>query len=163
MPWGFLSLNVDSGKTWCASELLSILPDRSCYTTLHDRLFPWWNQLNPTKMGKKDFRILDPVFRDPGRIFGIFLESLVGWRTKLSRKWSWHFDAIGYNRINITEHNKLLMHLPYFGQDLDSKKKVFVHLAHVWWGKEILYRNPINTKSGTFSPRWKTWVRDHAW
>ena len=163
MPWGILSLKCDSGKTWRVSEILSFLPDCPGYNVLHDRLFPWLNQLNPTKMGEKDFRILDPGFRDPGRIFGIFLETLVGWRTRLSRKWNWDFNAISYNRINITEHNKLLMHDPYFGQDLDSKKKVLVRLAHVWLGKEILYQNPINTKSDTFSPRWKTWVRNHGW
>ena len=61
-------------------------------------------------------------------------------RTILSRKRNRDINTISYNGINTTEYNKLLMYLPYFGQDLDSKQNVLGILAHAWWGKEILYQ-----------------------
>ena len=52
MPWGVLSLDVNSGKTWWSTVLLSIAPDCPCYNVLYDRGFLWWNDLNPMKIGK---------------------------------------------------------------------------------------------------------------
>ena len=52
MPWGVLSLNVNSGKTWWYAVLLSIASDRPCYNVLYDRGFFWRNDLNPMKIGK---------------------------------------------------------------------------------------------------------------
>ena len=52
MPWGVLSLNVNSGKTWWSTVLLRIAPDCPCYNVLYDRGFLWWNDLNPMKIGK---------------------------------------------------------------------------------------------------------------
>ena len=40
----------------------------------------------PHGNGQKHYRILDPEFRDPGRIYGFFLEILVRHTTKISRK-----------------------------------------------------------------------------
>ena len=52
MPWGVLSLNVNSGKIWWSTILLSIAPDCPCYNVLYDRGFLWWNNLNLMKIGK---------------------------------------------------------------------------------------------------------------
>ena len=51
-PWDVLSLNVNSGKTWWSTVLLSIAPDCPCYNVLYDRGFLWWNNLNLMKIGK---------------------------------------------------------------------------------------------------------------
>ena len=71
MPCDVLSLNVDSGKTWCVTELLSTASDCPCYNVLYDGFFfdGWiWT----IRKWPKPFWILNPGFRDPGRIFGIF-------------------------------------------------------------------------------------------
>ena len=52
MPWGVLSLNLNSGKTWWSTLLLSIAPDCPCYNVLYDRGFLWWRDLNPMKVIK---------------------------------------------------------------------------------------------------------------
>ena len=44
----------------------------------------------------------------------------------------------GYKRRKL--QHKLMMYLPYFGQDLESKKRVVGILAHVW-RREALLRN----------------------
>ena len=62
--------------------------------------------------------------RDPDRILGTFLEILVTLRTELSRMRKEDM------RNNLQQ--KYMMLLPYFGLDLDSKKKVVWILAHAW-------------------------------
>ena len=52
LPWGVLSLNVNSGKAWWSTLLLSIAPDCPCYNALYDRRFLWWNDLSPMKITK---------------------------------------------------------------------------------------------------------------
>ena len=52
MPWGVLSLNVNSGKKWLSTVLLRIALDCPGYNVLYARGFLSWNDLNTTKIGK---------------------------------------------------------------------------------------------------------------
>ena len=74
MPWGVLSLNGNSDKTWWSKVSLSFAPDCPWYNVLYDRGFVWWHDLNPMKIGKIPPRILDPGFRSICRVLGIFLD-----------------------------------------------------------------------------------------
>ena len=53
MPWGVLSLNGNSDKTWWSTVSLSFAPDCPWYNVLYDRGFLWWHDLYPMKIGKK--------------------------------------------------------------------------------------------------------------
>ena len=86
------------------------------------RFFLWWNDLNHTKMAKP-FQILDPGFQNSGRIFGIF--------SKLGEVKDKMLSQVDVKYQRNTLQQKRLMHLPYFGQDLDLNKKVVLILAHV--------------------------------
>ena len=52
VPWGVLSSDVNSDKTWLSTVLLRIALDCPYSNVLYDRGFLSWNDLNPTKIDK---------------------------------------------------------------------------------------------------------------
>ena len=98
MPWGLLSLNVNSGKTWWSTVLLSIAPDCPCHNVIYDRGFLWWNDFNPMKIGKNPLGSwIQGSAGSAGswafsRNFGLLK------KTELNRTWNGDIIAIIYNR-----------------------------------------------------------------
>ena len=100
MPWDVLFLIVDYGKTSCILWRFWVL-HMIVHAIWHNSMdisdttdtitYAIWQffmkGFEPNENAQKPLRILDLGFRDPGRIFGVFLEILVRWRTSLARTW----------------------------------------------------------------------------
>ena len=123
MPWGVLSLNVNSGKTWWSTVLLSIAPDCLCHDVLYDSGFLWWNDLNPMRIGKNTLGSWIQGSAGSAGSWTFFSKFWFG-KGHLNRTWKVDMNAINYNR------NNWCIFLN-FGQDLESKKKMVGILANV--------------------------------
>ena len=74
MPWGVLSLNVDSGDSVRTALLsLRLIVHATIFYMAGFSLTEWFE---PQENGQKYIGTLDPGLRDPGRILGTFLEIL---------------------------------------------------------------------------------------